>query len=261
MPFPLAHPAAVLPLRRYCPRYLNFPALVVGSISPDLGYFFRGTGADNFSHSLLGGLGFCLPMGLLALGIFHGFRIATERYFPVFHRRVVLPLAERQPSPVGAVILSLLLGTLTHLLLDSMTHREGWFAQHFWLLQTPLAIVHHRNVRICHLLWYGCSFLGMAWLFLAFRGWQEIQASGRILTPWPKRALEASLVASLLLPIEVVHHLVRGTAGLFLVGALSLAWAAGVSLKVSAPGSLAGNHEFPSPPPLEPPELPPGSPS
>ena len=40
MPFPLAHPAAVLPFRRYCSRWLNFPALVIGSLVPDLGYLF-----------------------------------------------------------------------------------------------------------------------------------------------------------------------------------------------------------------------------
>ena len=28
MPFTLAHPAAVLPLKRFCPRYLSFPALI-----------------------------------------------------------------------------------------------------------------------------------------------------------------------------------------------------------------------------------------
>jgi hypothetical protein len=38
MPFPLAHPAAVLPLRRYCPKYLSFPVLIVGSLVPDVGY-------------------------------------------------------------------------------------------------------------------------------------------------------------------------------------------------------------------------------
>jgi len=55
MPFPVAHPAAVLPLRRYCPRYLSFPALVVGSLSPDLGYLFGHLHADWFSHRFWAG--------------------------------------------------------------------------------------------------------------------------------------------------------------------------------------------------------------
>jgi len=38
MPLPLAHPAAVLPLRRFCPQYFDCPALVLGSILPDFAY-------------------------------------------------------------------------------------------------------------------------------------------------------------------------------------------------------------------------------
>jgi hypothetical protein len=72
MPFTLAHPAAVLPFRKYCPRWLSFPALVAGSLSPDLGYCIRSLKADEFSHRFAGSFGFCLPAGLLILGLFYG---------------------------------------------------------------------------------------------------------------------------------------------------------------------------------------------
>jgi hypothetical protein len=62
MPFPLAHPAAVLPLRRV--QALCFPALVLGSLTPDFGYLFADL--SRLSHHLLGSLLFCLPAGLLA---------------------------------------------------------------------------------------------------------------------------------------------------------------------------------------------------
>jgi hypothetical protein len=72
MPFPVAHPAAVLPLRRYCPRYLSFPALVVGSLSPDFGYVFGHLQVDRFSHRFwAGSFGFCLPAGLLIVWVFY----------------------------------------------------------------------------------------------------------------------------------------------------------------------------------------------
>ena len=70
MPFTLAHPAAVLPLRRFCPRFLNFPALVVGSVGPDAGYAFGWLGADQVSHRFLGSFVFCLPVGLVLVGLF-----------------------------------------------------------------------------------------------------------------------------------------------------------------------------------------------
>ena len=92
MPIPLAHPAAVLPLCRFCPRYLSFGALVIGSLLPDVAYtiddlnkfsrtlvFLFGPSVgyseyvrnawdwDDFSHTFAGSLGFCLPVGLLLL--------------------------------------------------------------------------------------------------------------------------------------------------------------------------------------------------
>jgi WD40 repeat protein len=37
MPWTFAHPAAVLPLRKFCADRLSFAGLVVGSVSPDIG--------------------------------------------------------------------------------------------------------------------------------------------------------------------------------------------------------------------------------
>ena len=71
MPFPLAHPAAVLPLRRFCPGRLSFLALVIGSVVPDVAYCFGPLDVDVFAHTLPGSLVFCLPMGWL-LGMIWG---------------------------------------------------------------------------------------------------------------------------------------------------------------------------------------------
>ena len=90
MPFPLAHPAAVLPLRRCCPRYLSFPALVIGSLCPDSGYLFH---AGNFSHRFLAGsFGFCLPVGLVLVLVFYGVRRPVIGILPASYRRLLLPL-------------------------------------------------------------------------------------------------------------------------------------------------------------------------
>ena len=56
-------------MRRFCPRYLSFPALIAGSLSPDFGYLFRHFHVDSFSHRFwAGSFGFCLPVGLLFVG-------------------------------------------------------------------------------------------------------------------------------------------------------------------------------------------------
>jgi hypothetical protein len=41
MPFTISHIAAVLPAKPFCPRLLSFLELVMGSIAPDLAYFFN----------------------------------------------------------------------------------------------------------------------------------------------------------------------------------------------------------------------------
>jgi len=62
LPFTLAHPAAVLPLRR---TGLVFSALVVGSMAPDFPYFLSVSDAIRWGHSTRGVFLFCLPFGLL----------------------------------------------------------------------------------------------------------------------------------------------------------------------------------------------------
>src|SRR2546426_9342497 len=114
MPFPLAHPAAVLPLRRYCPRYLNFPALMIGSLTPDVGYCLQRFRVDQFSHSFVGSVAFCLPTGIAMLLVFYAIRESLVAALPAPHRDALLPLC-RKPNdrPASAIVLSLLIGAWT----------------------------------------------------------------------------------------------------------------------------------------------------
>src|SRR5579864_9551093 len=119
MPFPLAHPAAVLPLRRYCPKCLSFPALVVGSICPDAGYCFGRFNASGFSHQWLGSFGFCLPVGLIMLLFAYGVILPAMERMPERFHKVVALLPVKPLGPPLIVIFSLLVGIWTHLLWDS----------------------------------------------------------------------------------------------------------------------------------------------
>lgn len=98
MPFPIAHPAAVMPLRRYCPRWLSLPALIIGSVSPDAGYLFGEKGAGGFSHGFLGSFGFCLPAGLLMVALFYSLRAPLAGILPAPYQRALLPLCKRPPG-------------------------------------------------------------------------------------------------------------------------------------------------------------------
>jgi hypothetical protein len=221
MPFPLAHPAAVLPFRRYCPRLLSFPALIVGSLSPDFGYFFSPFHLGDFAHRLVGIVGFGLPTGVLILWLVSRIGPRIGRALPNPLRRVCAPLWQRPFGPPLAVVCSVLIGASTHVLWDSCTHQEGWLSEHLPILQSRIVQVGHHRPRLCHWLWYGSTFAGVAWLGMAYQDRREVANSS--LTPASRRVRLANsiLVGGLALPIAVAHHLIHSPAGKFLVAALS----------------------------------------
>jgi hypothetical protein len=220
MPFPLAHPAAVLPLRRFCPRLLSFPALVLGTICPDLGYAFGETGVSDFSHTAIGGTAFGLLAGCILLGLVYASNNWILRMAPAPYKDELRKGFQVTLRSIPTILLSLAVGTWTHLLLDCFTHSHGWATEHLDVLQAAVFTLHDRPVRLCHLIWYFCSFAGLTWLVTALRQWQG--GHGPAGMGFRKSYLiEGIIVALLVLPIEVLHHYVHSGFGLLLVGALS----------------------------------------
>lgn len=241
MPFPFAHPAAVLPLRRFCPRLLSFPALVAGSLCPDLGYAFRWLELDKLAHGFLGSFVFCLPVGLLVLHLFVRSRVWLVRRLPYSSQAVLWPLCGLRLGSPGGVLFSLLVGAWTHLLLDSFTNQRGEAAVFFDVLQLAIGSVAGHEVRICHCLWYGLSFAGVAWLLLAYEKWMVRTSTGAVWRPLRLDGAKALLLAGLVLPMGALHHLTSGWTGGLLVAGLSVGW--GWAVVTTLRGVLAGARE------------------
>ena len=235
MPFPLAHPVAVLPLKRYCPKHLNFAALVAGSIAPDLSYIFGPLGVSDVAHTMIGGLAFGVIAGLAMLGGFYAISPFVLAKAPEGLRCVLRPLCCPWDNRLGIVILSLAIGACSHVLLDSFTHTSGWFVQHLPALRAPLFPIHDRTIKVCHVMWYACSFIGVAVLFLALRNAQASEARPATHPVRKSHLFEAFVVAMLLVPIELFHHVVRSRLGLAMVAAASLVLVLFVLTKLAAP--------------------------
>src|SRR5512137_50649 len=116
MPFTLAHPAAAVPLAR---KGLVLSALVVGSMSPDFGYFLH-LGTDRrVDHSMPFVLFLGVPMSLAVLWAYH---IILKRpllsLLPAAHQQRLVSLAAGFTfAPVSRfllVALSTIAGALTH---------------------------------------------------------------------------------------------------------------------------------------------------
>lgn len=123
MPYPFAHPAAVLPLFGRMGRFAVPSALVIGSIAPDLWYLLPHLERGD-THTIQGLL-VCLPIGLMAYAAFH---LLLKRPLAALlpasiSSRLAPHLSGGLPrAPLTAVLLSLFVGTLTHLAWDLLTH-------------------------------------------------------------------------------------------------------------------------------------------
>lgn len=198
MPFPLAHPVAALPLRRFCPRHFDFSALVLGSLLPDMAYaiddlnkfsrtvrYVFGSVADNLtcvknawdwddlSHTFFGSLGFCVPLGLLLLMVFFSLRSALVRVLPDPHRAALLPLCAGDKPSWRTYVISLLVGIWIHIGWDSLTNSDRWLGQHWDLLRVQMAIG-ATKIDICRLFWIFSSLGGL--LALTFSYLQFLKA-------------------------------------------------------------------------------------
>jgi hypothetical protein len=171
MPFTLAHPAAVLPLRRF--RYLQTVPLIVGSITPDLPYFvparFGRLMAD--THTIYGSFVYDVPIGLAV--ILFGFLL--RRPFTVLlsvrGRALCLRAMERfrdRPLAWALAPIAILIGTWTHILWDSFTHETGWMVRRVSALSAPITIGWYTGM-LCHVLQYVSSVAGLAVLIIWYR--------------------------------------------------------------------------------------------
>jgi hypothetical protein len=185
MPFTLAHPAAVLPLRRF--RFLQVLPLMIGSMVPDISYFLPRRLDPMFldSHSVTG-LFICdLPVGMallvltlllrepLTVLLGPRTRWVCERGFARFSERPLhWPLA----------LVSLLIGSWTHLAWDSFTHTGEWGTLHIAALNAPMTVLGW-NTEVSRFLQYSSSVFGLAVMAIWFR--RLVQATP---APLPKDA-------------------------------------------------------------------------
>lgn len=187
MAFTLSHMAAVLPFYHYR-RWVSFDALLIGSMLPDLPYVLNTNETiSHQSHQASGLLTYCLPVGLIvfilwywllkrpALSLIHPYHEGdTAGHFARPDSLSRRPVKFRQYAFFWfKVVLGLLLGAITHLLWDGITHPDGFIASHVLWLQHPVNISYLGFMPVARLLQYATSVLGS--VFLAAFAWRWLQ--------------------------------------------------------------------------------------
>jgi hypothetical protein len=177
MPFTLAHPAAVLPLRR-APLMRTVP-LIIGAMTPDVPYFLPWRIAKHIpqgmTHTLPGTFTWDLPFGILLLLFVWLLRVPLAAPLGPVSRAKCLAAVERFGSRAAnwaLAPLSLLVGAWTHIFWDSFTHPGGWMVSRISALSAPVSFFSY-TAELCHVLQYASSVFGLAVLaiwFLRLRG-------------------------------------------------------------------------------------------
>jgi hypothetical protein len=164
MPFTLAHPAAILPLRHIRP--LRTVPLILGALIPDLPYYLPGS-LGRFmpgNHTLAGSVTVDLLAAYVALVLIFLLREPLTALLSVRARWLCLAalksFRERRLEWAWAVP-AIVLGVWSHLMWDSFTHSDGWLVRRVAALSAPVTIGPY-NGLLCHVLQYVSSAFGLA---------------------------------------------------------------------------------------------------
>lgn len=137
MPFTFSHPAIVLPGYYLPQRWRSLTGLIAGSVVPDFEMFLRMKALITFSHTWHSIIWFNLPFALVLCFLFHGLvRDPLIRHLPTFLKQRLdkftgfdWTLHFRQHTLV--VVVSILIGILSHFFWDNFTHHYGIFLHWF----------------------------------------------------------------------------------------------------------------------------------
>jgi len=212
MPFTLAHPAAVLPLRGV--RYLRTVPLIIGAMVPDTYDYVPGKfrGYLHHAHSFQGSYTSCIVLGYALLTVLFVLRRPLTALLSARARWLCLnalaPFGRSRLEWVFAA-LAFLLGAWTHLLWDSFTHVEGGMVHRFAALNATVTIGAYRG-PLYHVLQYVSSALGLA--VVAVWYWRLPAPPASPATPGAQR----SNVGPVLTLVAVAALLIGGVKGTWL---------------------------------------------
>lgn len=164
MPFTVSHALYALPLRYIRIGFLSTTGLVLGSMSPDMEYFIRLEPYRSIGHTWQGLWLQALPLSITIGLLFHFVvKVPLAGHLPAggqFNSRC-LALFQREQLVTWQAwlgfVLSVILGFITHILLDQFTHAHSNFTPYLpWIWSTELL-----GLPLYKLLQYGLSLLGL----------------------------------------------------------------------------------------------------
>ena len=166
MPFTACHAAVAAPLAR---RGLVLSALVAGSMAPDFEFFLRLSLVSRWGHTPAGIFLFSVPAGLVALWLFHVvLKQPLLALLPASLQDAIAPAAGfpfGPPRRFARIVASVLIGSLTHALFDSITHEHAPAVELIPWLREVVRLPFLPPQPVYHLLQYAFS-IGLGWILV-----------------------------------------------------------------------------------------------
>ena len=169
MPFTFSHPAIILPLNFFFRKRLSLTGLIIGSMAPDFEYFLRMKIKSNYSHTLDGILWFNLPLSIILAFIFHNIvRQKLSDNLPIVLKSRFSQFGDFDWNRYFVknwfiVVISILIGCISHVFWDSFTHDSGYFVEVLPFLSKSL-IVLNKEVSVLKILQHSSSIIGMIFI-------------------------------------------------------------------------------------------------
>jgi hypothetical protein len=170
MPFTIAHPAIILPLRKRG-SILSTTGLIIGSMIPDLEYFIQMREVENLGHQWYGIFLFDMPMAILLAFLFHNLLRdplllnLPNAYKKRFIHNIEFDWNTNIKNNKGPFLISTFIGVISHLMWDSFTHHDGFIVESISALSKNIIILEY-SVPIYFLLQIVFSLLGLAFVHL-----------------------------------------------------------------------------------------------
>ena len=178
MPFTVSHIAAVLPAHKPLRRWGLLSAAIIGSMVPDFGFLSPWALARSQTHSSMGLLTFCLPVGLVAWVLFQV--LIKPAWWEVLPGRWRYRLRAEHPQArfgrwrtwLGAMVV-ILLGAATHLVWDGFTHEGGRGVRMLPALDEYGPQLAGHALRYYRWLQHGSSVVGLAIVIAVAWRWMQ----------------------------------------------------------------------------------------
>jgi hypothetical protein len=138
-------------------------SLIIGSMAPDFDYIIHTQTGTSISHSLAGVIYYCLPITVGVAFLWHFIiKPSLASALPNFLVRkysdwLLNSWDCKSLFRFLIILVSAVIGTITHLTWDSFTHISGYFVQNIAFL-TKITFIY--NFPVFKLLQYGCGLLG-----------------------------------------------------------------------------------------------------